>query len=105
MDWKSITRRLVEEHSEKESTVVPLNEEIQGSIVNLSNDNFCLEFEGKELKTKKVRKFLWENRNRRALQRDNAILWSAYMEDEDKSYMGVGALTTPEIAERMNSNG
>jgi hypothetical protein len=105
LNWKKLSRNLVEEHAKNESAIIVLNETSEGSIVNLSNDEFCMEEKGKELSTKKVRKFLWENRKKRALQRKSAILWSAYMEDEDMSYVGVGALTTPEVAERMKSNG
>jgi len=101
MDWKKISNKLVDAHSEKESAVIALNSESIGILVNLSSDNFCLEVEGKELQSKKVRKFLWENRKKRALQRKNAVLWSAYIEEEDKSYVGVGAVTSKEAAERM----
>ena len=101
MDWKKISNKLVDAHSEKESAVIALNSESTGVLVNLSSDDFCLELEGKELQSKKVRRFLWENRKKRALQRKKAVVWSAYIEDEDKSYVGVGALTSSEIATRM----
>ena len=105
LNWKKISRNLVDEHLENESAIIILNEDSEGSIVNLSNDSFCMAEKGKELSAKKVRKFLWENRKKRALQRKKAILWSAYLEDEDISYVGVGALTTPKIAERMKCHG
>tara|TARA_R100000664_G_scaffold8566_1_gene14061 strand:+ start:12549 stop:12869 length:321 start_codon:yes stop_codon:yes gene_type:complete len=101
MNWKKISSDLVTQHSDTESAVVSLDPHSMGEIVNLSNEDFCLEVKGRELKAKKVRRFLWENRKKRALQRKNAVLWSAYMEDEDKSYVGVGALTTKRIADRM----
>jgi hypothetical protein len=103
MDWKNIASKLVEEHTTKESSVVSLDPHSIGELVNLSNDDFCLEIEGKELKTKRVRKFLWENRKKRALQRRSAVIWSAYLQDEDKSYVGVGALTTKRVADKMAS--
>mgnify|MGYP003649401958 CR=1 FL=1 len=93
MDWKKISKRLSKIHEEKKSSVVRLTPFTEGVVVNLSNDSFCLEVPGEQLSAKKVRKFLWENRKKRALQRKNAILWSAYLEDDDTSYVGVGALT------------
>jgi len=101
MNWKDISRKLVELHDEKEAAIIRLTPHSTGELVNLSGDDFCLEVEGKKLTAKKVRKFLWENRKKRALQRKKAVVWSAYIEDEDKSYVGVGALTSSEIATRM----
>mgnify|MGYP003657575698 CR=1 FL=1 len=102
MNWKKISSELVTQHSDEESAVISLDPHSVGEIVNLSDDSFCLEVKGKELKSKKVRKFLWDNRKKRALQRKNAVLWSAYLEDEDISYVGVGALTTKRVADRMS---
>ena len=105
MNWKKISSKLVDDHANTESAVITLDPHSKGILVNLSNDEFCLEEEGKELKVKKVRRFLWENRNKRALQRENAAIWSSYIPEEDKSYMGVGAVTSKEVARRMNSDG
>ena len=105
MDWKKISRKLVEDHIENGSSVVPLSPHSEeGSVVNLSTDDFCMKSEGKELNAKKVRKFLWENRKKRALNRKQGLIWSAYIEDEDQSYVGVGAITDPKVAERMEGN-
>ena len=101
MNWKEISRRLVALHDEQEAAVIRFSPDSKGEMVNLSNDKFSLEVEGRKLTAKKVRKFLWEQRKSRALQRKNAILWSAYVEDEDKSYIGVGALTSPKVAARL----
>ena len=101
MNWKEISRKLVKLHDEKEAAIIRLTPHSTGEVVNLSSDDFCLEVEGKKLTAKGVRKFLWEHRKKRALQRKKAVVWSAYIEDEDKSYVGVGALTSPEIATRM----
>ena len=105
MDWRKISNDLVDDHADNKSAVVYLDPESTGVLVNLSSEEFCLEVKGKELKSKKVRKFLWENRKKRALQRKNAVLWSAYIEDEDVSYVGVGAVTTKKIADRMKADG
>ena len=105
MDWKKISNKLVEAHATNESAVVFLDPHSKGVLVNLSDDEFCLELEGREIQAKKIRKFLWENRKKRALQREKAAIWSAYIEDEDKSYVGVGALTSPEVADRMANHG
>lgn len=104
LPWKKIVQKLVENHKNKQSAVVKLDPHSKGEIVDLSNDELCMEIEGKELHAKKVRKFLWERRKRRALQRKRGLIWSAYLEEEDKSYVGVGAMTTKEVAERI-SNG
>ena len=101
MNWKEISNQLTELHKETGSAVVMFDPHSEGDVVNLSTEDFCLEVEGKELHKKKVRKFLWENRKKRALQRKNALLWSSYLEDEDKSYIGVGAITSPEAAKRL----
>jgi len=101
MNWKEISRKLVSLHEEKEAAIIRLTPHSTGELVNLSDDDFCLKVTGKELTEKKVRKFLWENRKKRALQRKKAVIWSAYIEDEDKSYVGVGALTSLEVASRM----
>jgi hypothetical protein len=105
VDWKKISRKLVEDHGIKGSSIVMLDpHSIEGEVVNLSTDDFCLEFEGKELSAKKVRKFLWEHRNKKALSRKHGIIWSAYLEKEDKSIVGVGAITDPKVAKRMEGN-
>jgi len=105
MDWKKISRKLVEDHKDKGSSIINLTPHSKGGeVVNLSTDDFCLELTGKELSTKKVRRFLWENRKKRALNRKHGIIWSAYLEDEDKSYVGVGAITDPKVAARMEGN-
>jgi len=101
MDWKKISKKLTDDHNENESSIVRLNPHSIGHMVNLSNDNFCLEVKGKEIRSKRVRKFLWENRKKRALQRRSAVLWSSYLEDDDISYVGVGALTTKKVADKM----
>tara|TARA_R100001082_G_C4354346_1_gene156060 strand:- start:535 stop:849 length:315 start_codon:yes stop_codon:yes gene_type:complete len=101
LDWKKLSKKLVDLHEEKEAAIIRLTPATIGEVINLSSDGFCLEVEGKKLSPKKVRKFLWENRKKRALQRKQAVLWSAYMEEEDKSYVGVGALTSPKVAARI----
>ena len=104
INWKKFTKKFTEVHDKNGSAVLLLDpHSVKGEeIVNLSKENFILEIEGKELNEKKVRKFLWENRKKRALQRKNALLWSSYMEDEDKSYVGVGATTSKEVADRLD---
>tara|TARA_R100000458_G_C8169181_1_gene170306 strand:+ start:229 stop:564 length:336 start_codon:yes stop_codon:yes gene_type:complete len=102
INWKEISNLLIDSHQEEGDGLVKLYPHSEGdSIVNMSNENFILEVEGKELRPKKVRKFLWEQRKNRALKRKNAVLWSSYIEEEDKSYVGVGALTSPEAADRL----
>ena len=100
-NWKEITQRLVSLHNKKESAVIRLTPHSKGEMVNLSSDEFCLEIEGKELQTKKVRRFLWENRKKRALLRSKAVIWSAYIEEDDKTYVGVGALTSKRVMDKM----
>lgn len=104
MDWRQISKQLVEIHSAKSSAVILLGPHSIGEVVNLSDDDFSFEVAGKELPIKGVRRFLWENRKKRALRRKKALLWSAYIEDEDKSYLGVGALTSPRVAARMRGD-
>ena len=101
MNWKEISQRLASLHEKQEAAVIRFSPESTGEMVNLSNDDFSLKIEGKKINAKKIRKFLWEQRKKRALQRKNAVLWSAYIKDEDKSYIGVGALTTKRVADKM----
>tara|TARA_Y100000310_G_C20085361_1_gene535804 strand:+ start:12 stop:326 length:315 start_codon:yes stop_codon:yes gene_type:complete len=104
MDWKKISNDLVETHKKQGSGIIPFNPHSTGELVNLSDNETHLEVEGKELKAKKIRRFLWEHRKKRALQRKNAVLWSTYIEDEDKSYVGVGALTSKEAVKRLGGD-
>ena len=102
MNWKKISNQLIDLHKEDGDGLVKLDPHSGGStVVNLSDSDLVLEVKGKELRAKKVRKFLWEQRKPRALKRKNAILWSAYIEEDDTSYVGVGALTSPEVADRL----
>ena len=100
--WKKIVKKLTFEHQQEGSSIVLFDPHSKGYLVNLTEEDLYLEIDGKELQSKKVRKFLWENRKKRAFQRKRGLVWSAYIEDEDKSYVGVGALTTKKVAERMN---
>jgi len=104
MNWKKISNKLVEDHTTHESAVVLLDPHSKGVLVNLSGDDFCLEIEGRNITPKKVRQFLWEHRKKRALQRKHAAVWSSYLPDEDISYVGVGAVTSKEVAERMGGH-
>ena len=101
MNWKQLTKNLIDIHVQNKSAVVSLDPHSVGVLVNLSDDDFCLTVEGKEIKPKKVRRFLWEQRKKRALNRSNAAIWSAYMEKEDKTYVGVGAITSQKVADRI----
>ena len=53
MNWKKISSDLVTQHSDTESAVVSLDPHSMGEIVNLSNEDFCLEVKGRELKAKR----------------------------------------------------
>ena len=103
-NWKKISNSLVKMHKELGGALV--NREGENavvnnrSLVNTSKEDEILTLVGKKLSPKRVRKFMWDNRNSRRLTRSNAIVWSWYNEDEDKTYMGFGASVEPKKVDR-----
>ena len=104
INWKQLSKTLVDRHASDGGSIVPKLPHSEGTLVNLSDDNFCLQEDGRALSSKNVRRFLWENRNHRSVARDKAAFWSVYLPDEDKSVVGVGALVDEDTAKRMGSS-
>jgi hypothetical protein len=61
--------------------------------------------EGTELSPKFLRKFLWERRGERAVQRDRMVLWTSYDAETDTSFVGVGCLVDPDVARKLETRG
>jgi hypothetical protein len=103
IDWKMVTRKLCEFHKEFKASIVcrdsnPIRE---GNLLNLTEEEEYFTQSGKEITPKKLRRWLWENRNARALTRDSLVLWSAYDHEKDVSIVGLGALVDDDIKQRF----
>ena len=101
-DYKQISQDISQQHQDKGMAFIPLFGEIINEIlVNLSDDKTYVSFEGKKITPKKIRKFLWDHKKDRRFQRKRAILWSAYNDEEDKSYLGVGATASHKLQDKF----
>jgi len=102
IDWKEISHLLTDRHPH---AIVPLHPTVPRDKriipVNVSTDTQLATFPTATLSPKKVRGFLWEHRNHRALRRPHAIVWSTH-NISGNSIVGFGALTSPEAARRLN---
>ena len=61
-------------------------------LVNTSPEAQIQELVGNDLTPKKVRRFLWTNRKSRQVRRPNAIVWSWYDPENNKTFLGLGAV-------------
>jgi hypothetical protein len=108
VDWKKVSNRLVEMHSELGGALVDRegnNAVTEGrvkslSLVNTTPSEAQTSLVGKKLSVKQVRKFMWDHRNSRQLQRENAVIWSWYDDEKDETHLGFGATVAPEKVER-----
>jgi hypothetical protein len=106
VDWKSVTKKLVDQHNKLGVALVACDEEtlVQGDwdVANVSSDEEVLRMEGTKLKLKEVRTWLWRQwRKRRAIKRSRAVLWSCIDETDGSSVVGVGALTSKGAVARI----
>lgn len=79
----------------------PAGDAIGGSglkIVNLTTEASLDGYPGRELNPIQVRRFLWEHRKHRALNRPNLVIWTAYV--DNLSFIGLGAIVKPKVAAR-----
>ena len=102
-NWKALTQKVVSFHEEFKASVVSNSDEPlkQGTILNLTEQEDLFTQNGPKITTKKLRKWLWENKDMRALNREEFILWSAYDEEEDVSYAGVGSYINEKLESRF----
>jgi hypothetical protein len=105
IDWKGKVKMLVDQFSEKKGAMTPLSEPDPEKLhlIQITPDEHLLEVEGSSINAKSVRKWLWELRNQRCVQRKNAFLFASYDESDDISRVGLGAFTTADAAVRLTN--
>tara|TARA_R100000388_G_C7244634_1_gene164034 strand:+ start:5524 stop:5868 length:345 start_codon:yes stop_codon:yes gene_type:complete len=102
-DWKGSVKKLVTDFDDKKGAAVLVTPPLEGrsSPVQVTQDEHTLQFEGSKITPKAVRKWLWEQRECRALKRSGAFLFANYNEEDDKTYVGIGALASEAAAVRL----
>tara|TARA_Y100001938_G_scaffold79381_2_gene109654 strand:+ start:2489 stop:2857 length:369 start_codon:yes stop_codon:yes gene_type:complete len=103
-DWKQISKFMTEMHNALGGSIVDL----QGlnathknqNLINTSKPNELMTLVGNKLKPKGIRKFMWEHRKSRRLLRPNAVIWSWFDSDENKTIVGFGASVKPQALDR-----
>ena len=104
VNWKKISTSVVEMHNTLGGALINIEGENaagdDSSLITTSTEEETFSLVGNQLKPKQVRRFMWNQRNSRALKRDNVIIWSWYDEEEDTTYMGFGAKVKPVLIER-----
>ena len=107
VDWKTVVKRLVQAHLEQGVAGIslsgssPMHDPTTQKLVNLTPDQDVYSVKGHELTQRKVRGWLWEERRRRRLNRRTGMLWSVYDAVNDLSHVGVGAVTSVAVADRL----
>lgn len=106
VDWKGIVNKLCWQHLELGVAAIDFNGDnawahSDKDHVPLSQDDECLAIKGRALQAKKVRRWLFEKRKSRQVKRKTSTLWSVYDNVNDTSWVGLGALTKPEAAAKM----
>ena len=104
--WKKIANKSSFIHSEQGWSIVDKNNNDAVSsnapVVNTIPEENLKELAGKSISPKEIRRFAWEQRNTRFMSRDNAIIWTYYDEEADKSYIGVGATVKPALLDKVD---
>ena len=103
-NWKQISKFMTEMHNELGGSIVDL----QGmnathkneNLINTSKSDELMSLVGKKLNPKGIRRFMWEHRKSRQLTRPNAVIWSWFDEEEDKTVVGFGAPVKPQALDR-----
>lgn len=101
-----ITRRAAEAHAIHGWSVVDWhgNEVTNlGIAVNTTRDLELLTRPGPLISAKDLRRYLFNLRKDRRCLRENGVIWTAYDKETDTSYAGLGALTRPNVIDRLPS--
>ena len=103
MNWKKLSQQISESHRENGGTMITESGEFpaKGVCLNLTDEDKMLVKNGPDLHPKEIRKWLWNNRQTRALSRDSFIVWTAYDLDEHTSFLGVGSIVSPDVSSRF----
>tara|TARA_Y100001973_G_scaffold104197_1_gene173393 strand:- start:417 stop:770 length:354 start_codon:yes stop_codon:yes gene_type:complete len=103
-DWKAMSKTLSEMHREVGGGAVDTEGRAAvgrgEAVVNTVNEQDIETLVGNKISPKQIRRYAWENRNHRSLKRDNAIFWSVYDEEEDKTHLGMGAVVDQKTINR-----
>ena len=106
MNWKSVVKDLKAMYDEHKGAVVGINSATDPSKqhpVQITSDIHALTFEGMDINPKLVRRWLWEQRNTRAVKREGNFIWASYNAENDTTLVGLGALATSGAAVRLAS--
>jgi hypothetical protein len=103
VDWKKLTSKMSEFHREFGASIISRDSEplTSGSLLNLTKEKDMYSQEGSDITPKKVRRWLWEMRDKRSMKREGLVLWSAYDEDKNTSCVGFGVLVDDKIVARF----
>lgn len=103
-DWKVISKVASEAHPGGtvllESPHLPMGL-FPEETARFYHEDMTHEVGGNSLSPKDIRRFLWENRATRPVQRDRAFIETAYDEEKDISTLRLGTLTSASVMERM----
>ena len=102
-NWKLLSKTVSEMHDRIGLSVVNKEGEAvtEGRLINLTKEEATFTKSGGSLKPKEIRKWLWEYRKNRSFSRNNLVVWSSFREEENKTYMGVGAVVPEQVASRF----
>lgn len=107
-EWNKVTAMLCDMHNTHGAGAVLFQPDTArlegaGTLLNLMSDEKLFSRPGKHLTRKQLRQWLWEeHRKSRGIQRERGLLWSAYDEEDNRSYVGIGALVKEQVAERLD---
>ena len=103
-NWKEISKVSSEAHPGGtvllESPHLPMDL-FPEETARFYHEDMRLEVGGRDVSPKDIRRFLWENRGTRPVQRDRAFIETAYDEEKDVSVLRLGTLTSTSVVERM----
>ena len=93
-NWKVISQQVTKMHEQLGGSLITLQGDAAPAepMVNTSPETQIEELVGNDLTPKKVRRFLWAHRKSRQVRRPNAIVWSWYDSDLDRTFLGLGAV-------------
>ena len=107
-NWKRLASLLSATHNEKGVAFILLSPEFvyvsDRVYIDMAGPSRDLTTEGRLLNPKKIREWCWRNRHCRAFQRPTAFFYSIYDPQEDRTFVGVGAVTKREVAQRMKKD-
>lgn len=100
VDWKALSHVASEQHRDDGvSFLTPHGvRDPDGEFIPLVVDAVS----GREIAPRVFRRFWWENKSDRAMQRENVVLWSRYSPEDDVSHLGIGVVLDEAVRERWD---